>query len=119
MREPKTGNEYELICEIDTGSPDALALPRSLDSLFHVPMGRTFDRSGAGLPDSKAYEIEIFGLGELRFSFENMAIMSLPARRGAIDEQIGLVGTDFLRYCYAELDGKPHTKTLKIETTHI
>lgn len=117
VRDPKTGGEYEIACEIDTGAPDSLLLPRSLDSNFNVSMG-TYDRRGAGLPDSPAYSVEIFGLGDLRFSFQDMAIMALPKPK-PFEDEIGLVGTDFLKYCYGELDGKPHSKTLEIQTTYI
>lgn len=104
------GPEHEFIqeCVVDTGCPDALALPADYEE--HLEVFRTHvERGGAGRGTSKMFSIEITKLGDVEVAHETMAVTSLkPGYPHA------LLGIDILRQLFVQIDGEPHEKIMSI-----
>ena len=113
MEDPVTGNPFQFTCEIDTGNPDALALPRYCSASFKHRIGREH-RGGAGTGLSDIYSVKITRLGGESVSHPTSAIMCLGDNCG-----YGLIGIDLLRYMLTEIRGDPDDKEMEMKFEHI
>lgn len=113
MEDPVTGNPFEFTFEIDTGSPDALALPSYCSASFRHRIGRE-RRGGAGTGLSDIYSVKITKIGGISVSHPTSAIMSLSN-----NYKYGLIGVDLLRYMLTEIRGNPKNKEMEIEFEHL
>lgn len=106
-----THQSFSKTAVIDTGCPDALALPRSYNSSLGRKLAESVDRFGAGLPESPMYAVVIETLGGVDVEHLTGAICSLrdlPIPRC-------LIGIDLLKHCCLEIAGDPEDKLLAMD----
>ena len=113
MEDPTTGLDFEFTFEVDTGSPDALALPDYCCASFNNRIGRE-PRGGAGTGLSDIYSVKITEIGGESVSHYTSAIMSLDN-----SYNYGLIGIDLLRYMFTEIQGSPNNKKMEMKFKHL
>lgn len=112
LEDPQTGLEFDFTCEIDTGCPFALCLPRHGQQWFTEYI-TSYDVQGAGTTNSPAYRASIKSIGGMDVGYETMAIMTLE------DSDYGLIGIELLNYLRTEIHNDPNDKKLTLEKTHL
>lgn len=113
LENPGTQQTYSFTCVVDTGNPDAIALPEQHSSKFNRKIGyRT--RGGAGKGKSEAYAVEIATIGNTQVSHVTIAVMSLPSRYSH-----GLLGIELFKYLIIEIYDDPDSKKMDIEMKYL
>lgn len=112
--DPPTNSPITLPFEIDTGNPDALAVPRSYGSVLNDFQG-VVRRVGAGSGSSDCYRVNIVDVGGCTVSYQTLAIATLNPQNFSF----GLIGMDLLRELYVEIHGNPNNKQMDMDLSNI
>lgn len=113
LENPGTKRTHSFNCVVDTGNPDAIALPEQYSSKFNRMVGyRT--RGGAGTGKSETYAVEIVQIGTTRVSHLSVAVMSLPSHYSH-----GLLGIELFKYLIIEIYDDPDDKKMDIEMKYL
>lgn len=113
VADPVTGKTFSLDCDIDTGNPDALALPTDYKSYLTKHLG-TKSRGGAGIGQSDIYAAEIQGIGDLDISHVTSVYFSLPSSMPR-----GLIGMDLLKFMVSEIYGGPDGTMIDVDPVYL
>ena len=113
IEDPDTGLITPFPMEVDTGSPAAIVLPRFCSQFFNEYQG-PIKMAGAASGTCPTYNANILSVDSLSMDFETMAIMGLDN-----SYDYGLLGIDFLKRVYTEIEGPPNGKTMNLEDTHL
>lgn len=113
LRDPLSTDTYDFPCVIDTGCPDAIALPVDHADKFQRQLPDV-ERGGAGIGTSQAFAVEIMDIGSLDISEVVMGVMSLPS-----GTPVGLVGMDILRFLIVCLYDEPDRKRLDMDDFYL
>ena len=81
------GEEFSETCVVDTGCPDAIALPARYDDRLNVFRGKV-ERGGAGRGISSVYSVNITSIDGKDISHQISVVCSLP--RGYVHSLIGI-----------------------------
>lgn len=111
--DPDTGNELRIPCEVDTGNPTEVALPKSESSRF-TEFEFMDNYGGAGIGPCEVYSATLRKIGSLSVEYECRVTMALEE-----SYPYGLIGVDLLKYMTANLDGDPSSKYLDLYPTHM
>ena len=113
IEDPNTGLEFSFPMEVDTGCPYALALPESCERFFSKRQG-TLDLGGAGSAQSPVYSADINEVGDIILTYNTFAVITLEK-----SYSYGLMGIELLKHLKTEISGKPDSKKLRLEKTHL
>lgn len=113
IADPVTEKTFSLECDIDTGNPDALALPTDYEGRLTKHLG-TESRGGAGIGQSDIYAAEIQGVGDLDVSHITSVYFSLPSSMPR-----GLIGMDLLKYTISKIYGGPSDTKMDINPKYL
>jgi len=113
IEDPVSGNSFSIECDIDTGNPDAIALPQDYEGRLTRHLG-TEARSGAGIGESDIYAAEITGIGQIKTAHTTSVYFSLPRSMPT-----GLIGMDLLKYMISEIYDGPDNTKMDLKPTHL
>ena len=103
-------DEFSETCVVDTGCPDAIALPENYEDRLEVFRG-TVERGGAATAGpSSIYTVHITSIDGEEILYKVPVICSLPA-----GYMHSLMGMDLLKSALSCIHGNPDDKELTIE----
>lgn len=115
LSDPTTSHELELTFVVDTGCPDAFAIPTTYDGTFIRKIGqekRGGTTGGAILAD--VYIVDVEKIGSLVVNHTTTCILSLTQ-----NWDFGLMGVDFLNYLITKVYDNPNSKLMDIEPAYL
>lgn len=115
LTDPVTDEDLELPFKVDTGNPDAFALPLKYEESFLRKVGAEprGGVTGGGIM-ANVYLVNVTKLGSTEVSHTTVCFFSITK-----NVDYGLMGIDFLNYLVTRIYDEPDAKLMDLETEYI